>query len=69
MAGSLTIFGPGFNLIPMKWLVLFALGLLGCGDDPPPTVSSGSVRVPSGSIGGTGATGGAGGGGGGAGGA
>jgi len=48
----------------MKWVLLFALGLLGCGDDPPPTLSSGSGRVPSGSIGGTGATGGAGGGGG-----
>jgi hypothetical protein len=48
----------------MKWLLIFALGLLGCGDDPPPTVSSGSDRVPSGSSGGTGATGGAGGGGG-----
>ena len=48
----------------MKWLLIFALGLLGCGDDPPPTVSSGGDRVPTGSSGGTGATGGAGGGGG-----
>jgi len=48
----------------MKWLLLFALGLFGCGDDPPPTVSSGGGRVPSGSVGAPGATGGAGGGGG-----
>jgi len=48
----------------MKWLLLFALGLFGCGDDPPPTVSSGGGRVPSASVGAPGATGGAGGGGG-----
>ncbi len=65
----MTILGLGLNLIPMKWLLLFALVLLGCGDDPPPTVSTGSNRVPIGSIGGTGAAGGAGGAGGGAGGA
>ena len=45
----------------MKWLLIFALGLFGCGDDPPPTISGGGERVPSGSSGGTGATGGAGG--------
>jgi len=48
----------------MRWFLIFALALLGCGDDSPPTVSSGSNRVPSGSVGGTGATGGTGGGGG-----
>lgn len=45
----------------MKWLLLFALGLLGCGDDPPPTLSGNGTRVPGGSIGVTGGTLGAGG--------
>jgi len=48
----------------MKWLIIFSLGLLGCGDDPPPTVGGGGDRIPTGNIGGPGDTGGAGGGGG-----
>ncbi|MBT8452233.1 MAG: hypothetical protein KJO40_09735 [Deltaproteobacteria bacterium] len=45
----------------MKWFLVLALGLLGCGDDPPPTVSGGGTRVPGGTIGETGGTPGAGG--------
>lgn len=45
----------------MKWILILALGLLGCSDDPTPTVSGGGDRVPSGSNGGTGAAGGVGG--------
>ncbi|NNE17225.1 MAG: hypothetical protein HKN10_01990, partial [Myxococcales bacterium] len=43
----------------MKWLLIFALGLLGCGDDPPPNVSGSGDRAPGGSVSNPGATGGA----------
>ena len=45
----------------MKWLLILALGVLGCGDEPVPTFGGGGGTVPPGKIPGDGGAGGAGG--------
>lgn len=45
----------------MRWLLILGLGVLGCGDDPPPTIGGSGDRTPIGNIGGPSSSGGQGG--------
>lgn len=48
----------------MEWLLILALGMLGCGDEPPPTIGGNGNGAPVGDTSGRGGSGGEGGGGG-----